>query len=163
MTADTPADFRVLGFFPADHAEAVNGKVYVNGGFWNMLRFASFPAVTTFSLVAVIEVPFRAYHQNHSFSLGLEDADKNALPLQIEGEFRVGSEPHMRTGDPTVMPFAVTVNSFVFEKPGDYSFVVGVDGHGLDRFPVRVVQVAGAGPVTLGPPSGNENRPEAED
>jgi len=49
-------------FFTADHAEALNGKVYLNGGFWNRLNYPQHPAVIpTMALVAVVSVqlPFQ--------------------------------------------------------------------------------------------------------
>ncbi len=65
--------FRVLAFCPADHAEVVNGKLYVHGGFWGRLNFSMFPQVLpAVSLVAVLEVPFSAYHAEHKLALGLE-------------------------------------------------------------------------------------------
>jgi hypothetical protein len=158
----TNGDFEVLGFFPADHAVAVDGKVYVNGGFWNMLRFPSFPHVApAFSLVAVLKVPYRAYHQDHKMTLLLEDADGKPLGLRVDGEFRVGTEPHMRVGDPTVMPLAVQVNNLTIETPGDVVMKLEVDGTELARYGVRVVQVVGAAlSPGGGPPTASENRPE---
>jgi hypothetical protein len=139
---DSGTDFEVMGFFPADHAVTVEGKIYANGGFWDTLRFPSFPQIISFSLVAVVRVPYRAYHQDHNFELTMEDNDGGAMPLQIGGVFRVGSEPHMRVGDPTTMPLTVTVSQFTFEQPGDFAFVLKIDGSPVARYPVRVVQFA---------------------
>lgn len=140
MTEET--DFEVMGFFPADHAVASEGKVYVNGGFWDTLRFPTYPHTIAFSLVAVVRVPYRAYHQDHNFELTLEDADGATMPLRIGGSFRVGSEPHMRVGDPTTMPIAANVAQFTFEKPGDFAFVLSIDGTPLARYAIRAVQFA---------------------
>jgi len=139
----TVTDFRVLAFFAADHAQAVGGKVYVNGGFWNRLRFPTYPAIVpSLALVAVVEVPYRAYHQDHSFHLGMVDADGNVLPLNATGDFRVGAEPDMRVGDPTLMPIAIPITGLKIDKPGDYAFTFSIDGAELDRYHVRAVQVA---------------------
>jgi hypothetical protein len=144
------SDFEVVGFFPADHAVAIDGKVYANGAFWDMLRFPSFPQVLpAMSLVAVLRVPYRAYHQDHKIELTLEDADRAPLGFKVEGGFRVGSEPHMRVGDPTVLPLAINVNGLSFERPGDYVFKLEVDGAELKRYPFRVIQVVG---VVVSPP-----------
>lgn len=158
MTSET--DFEVVGFFPADHAAAVEGKVYANGAFWDMLRFPSFPQILpSMSLVTVLRVPYRAYHQDHTVSLLLEDADRQPLGLKVEGGFRVGTEPHMRVGDPTLLPLAVNVNGLTFERPGDYAFKLEVDGAELLRYPFRVVQVVGQ---VVGPP-GSPDAAEASD
>ena len=50
-------DFKALALFTADHAAVENGKVYVNGGFWDVLNQPSYPAQVSISLVAVISVP----------------------------------------------------------------------------------------------------------
>jgi hypothetical protein len=139
----TITDFRVVGFFAADHARAESGKVYVNGGFWNRLRFPTYPSVVpSLAVVAVVEVPYRAYHQDHTFRIGLEDADGNALPVEVTGEFRIGAEPDLRVGDPTLLPIAVPITGLKIDKPGDYSFTFGIDGTELGRYTVRAVQVA---------------------
>lgn len=105
--------------------------------------FPSFPAVQpAFGVVAVIEVPWRAYHQDHRFSIGLQDEDGKSLPLNIEGEFRVGAAPDLRKGDPSMVSVAVGVNNLTLERPGDYSFTMAIDGLEVARYPVRAVQVA---------------------
>jgi hypothetical protein len=139
----TMTDFRVLAFFAADHAQAVAGKVYVNGGYWNRLRFPTYPAIVpSLSLVAVLEVPYRAYHQDHNFRLGMEDADGNVLPLEATGSFRIGAEPDLRVGDPTLMPIAIPITGLKIDKPGDYAFTLSIDGAELERYQVRAVQTA---------------------
>lgn len=157
-----PTDIHAIAFFAADHAVVAGGKVFVNGGFWTRLNFATFPQVLPVGLVAVLNVPFRAYHQDHRLEIGLEDADGRELRLRVEGDFRVGAGPDMKYGDPTVMPVAVMANSVMFEKPGDYSFVLKVDGTELTRYSVRAVQVAA--PILPGaippPPSGQEPPPQ---
>jgi hypothetical protein len=158
--AMTDTDLHALAFFPADHAVVERGKVYVHGGFWDKLQFPNYPQVFSISLVAVLKVPFRAYHQDHRFEVGLEDADGNAQTLRIQGEFRVGTDPQMRTGDPTVMPVAVSVSNLSIERPGDYAFVLSVDGSELARFQVRAVQITPpvqyASPPATEPPNPEE-------
>lgn len=141
MTSDS--DFRAVAFFAADHADTANGKVYVNGGFWSVLRFPTYPAVVpTIALVAVLEVPFRAYLQDHHFDIGLRNSDGEILPLAVSGEFRVGTNPEMRHGDPTLMPLSVMVNGLKLDSPGDYAFTLGVDGTEIETFPIRAIQVS---------------------
>ncbi|MBA3267367.1 MAG: hypothetical protein H0T70_03795 [Acidimicrobiia bacterium] len=143
--------FRVLAFFPCDHAEVVNGKLYMHGGFWGRLNFPLFPHVLpAMSLVAVIEVPFSAYHAEHSLALGIEDADGNALPLHVDATFRVGADAQMQYGDPTVMPLAVPVYSLAIPAPGGYSFTLTVNGDLLERYAIRAYHVAV--PMQMNPP-----------
>lgn len=153
-----PADFRARGFFLSDHAAVENGKVYVNGGFWNRLTYPAFPAVATFAVVAVLEVPWRAYHQSHRFAVRFEDADGHPHPGRFEGEFMIGPPPDAKIGDPALLPFAGTINNFLIERPGDFAAVFEVDGTEMDRWPFRAVQhfaASAAGqPPEGGPPPG---------
>lgn len=133
---------RALALFVADHAVVESGKLYMNGGLWTRLNMTQFPAVhPSLAVVAAIEVPWRDYHRDHTFAIDLEDADGNALPARMEGQFRVGASPDMRMGDPTVIPIAGTINNLRIDRPGDYSFVLKVDGTELSRFTIRAVQV----------------------
>jgi Family of unknown function (DUF6941) len=153
MTEQQVTDFEVIAFFPADHASVVEGKLYVNGGIWDRLNFPAYPqAIPLVSLVAVVRVPYRAYHQDHTFGMRLENAENEPLSFRVEGGFRFGTEPHMRVGDPSLLSMAVPVAGVVLEGPGDYSFVFSIDGTDLVRYPLRAVQVVGA-PQLLTPPA----------
>ncbi len=146
-------DFRTVAFFAADHADTVNGKVYVNGGFWSVLRFPTYPAIVpSMALVAVLEVPFRAYQQDHRFEIRMADSDGNELPLSVSGEFRVGAAPEMRHGDPTLMPLSVSINGLQIDSPGDYIFSLSIDGTEIEKFSIRSVQVAVPMKLDIAPP-----------
>ncbi len=143
MTDSLETDLHARAFFLADHAAVENGKLYANGAFWNRLAFPSFPAVYTFSVIAVLHIPWRAYHRPHRFSVWFEDADRRRMTGQFEGDFTVGSSPEMRVGDPTIMPLAATVGNFTFPQPGDYAAVLSVDGTEIARWSFRATQVFG--------------------
>jgi hypothetical protein len=145
-TASSIQRFRSLGFFPADHAAAEGGKVYANGAYWNRLRFPEFPAVLpSTTVVAVLEQPFHAALADHQFRLRLHDSDGNALPnVQVEGKFRSGlTADGNRFGDSSVIPLTVQLNGLRFDEPGDYKFVLEVDGDKLDEYSFRAIQVLG--------------------
>jgi hypothetical protein len=156
-----PTDIYAEAFFPADHAAVENGKLYVNGGFWNRLNFPTYPAVLTFSIVAVIHIPWRAHHQNHTFSISFQDADGQTTPNRLEGKFSTGTSPDMRPGDSTDFKFAVQVSNFVFQRAGDFAAVLQVDGTEIKRWRFRAVQVVGASP-TMPPPQAGGSTPEAD-
>jgi hypothetical protein len=132
--------FEALALFTADHAAEENGKVYVNGGFWNSIVFPSYPARVAFSLVAVIQVPARAYLEDHRITIEIVDADEERLPFRIDGNMRVGAAPHMNPGDPSLVPMAFPLNGLTLERAGDYWFVLSVDGTELKRYHIRAVQ-----------------------
>jgi hypothetical protein len=137
----SPMDFQALALFTADHAVVENGKVYVNGGFWDIVRQPSYPTDVAISLVAVIKIPSRAYLENHRFLIEMVDADEVRLPLRIEGGIRVGPAPHMNPGEPSIVPFAFQLNGMHLERTGDYWFVLSIDGDELARYRIRAIQV----------------------
>jgi hypothetical protein len=136
----SPMDFEALALFTADHAAEENGKVYVNGGFWNSIVFPSYPARVAFSLVAVIEVPARAFLEDHRVTIEIVDADEERLPFRIDGNVRVGAHPHLNPGDPSLVSMAFPLNGLTLERAGDYWFVLSVDGNELKRYRVRAIQ-----------------------
>jgi hypothetical protein len=134
-------DFRALALFTADHAAVENGKVYVNGGFWDVLNQPSYPAQVSMSLVAVISVPSRAYLEDHRVTVEMVDADEERLPLKIEGNVRIGAAPHLNPGEPSTLPLAFPLNGVLLERAGDYWFVLSVDGDELARYHIRAIQM----------------------
>ena len=143
MTLGDPTTFSALGFFPADHAAAESGKVYASGAYWNTLRFPSFPAaLPSAALVAVLQQPFHAAHADHEFLITLEDADGRRQPLEIHGQFRAAPGLDSKYGEPNVIPIAVPIFGLPFEGPGDFTFVLLVDGEELARYPIHVVHAS---------------------
>lgn len=138
-------DLHPVAFFLADHAVIESGKVYAHGAFFGRLRFATYPARINFSVVVVIHVPWREHHLPHRFAVRFEDADAKPLFGDLHGEFRVGTAPDARVGDPTVVPMAAAVANCLFPAPGDYSAALFIDGTEVDRLPLRVVQIPGEG------------------
>ncbi|MCU1673499.1 MAG: hypothetical protein JWN77_1612 [Frankiales bacterium] len=135
-----PTTFSALGFFPADHAAAESGKVYASGAYWSTLRFPSFPAALPgAALVAVLEQPFHAAHADHEFLIAMEDADGQRQALEIRGEFRAAPGIDSRYGEPNVIPITVPLYGLPFDAPGDYVFVLEVDGAELARYPIHVL------------------------
>ncbi|MEI2643594.1 MAG: hypothetical protein U0R28_09690 [Candidatus Nanopelagicales bacterium] len=141
MTTHATTEFQTAAFFLADHASVENGKVYVNGGFWDRMQLPSFPAAVNFSIVAVVVVPWHAHNEKHGFSVTFEDADKNMLAGQFDGEFQIGTEPSHRQGDASIVPLAIAVTGFALDSPNDYAAVLSIDGHEVDRWPMRVLQL----------------------
>jgi hypothetical protein len=149
-------------FFSADHAEAVNGKVYVNGGFWNRWRGTSYPQVfPSLALVAVLDVPFAQYHRNHKVVISLVDADEKEQPLRAEGIIRVGADASMDYGESSLVPFAATFTNVLIPSAGTYSFVLSVDGAELDRFQVKALQLPEM--IQFGAPDDSEGDTGAEE
>lgn len=137
----TASGISSLAFFLADFAVVESGKAYISGGFWDRIAVPEFPSSAFFSVVAVIHVPWTAYHQLHSFSISVEDADGTELAPGFDGQFQVSTAPHLQVGDPTIMPVTGSIPGMAFEAPGDFSFILRINGDEVDRWPLRVLQV----------------------
>ena len=85
-----------------DHAEAVGGKLYINGGGWNVLLRPGVPV--NVSLAILIEVPWDEANTQHRLRAYLLTEDGAAVggafgePLQVDGEFEVGRPPGVKPG-----------------------------------------------------------------
>ena len=123
-------DFQAVALFTADHAAVENGKVYVNGGFWDTILQPSYPAQVSVALVAVIKVPSTAFLEDHRVTVEMVDADEGRLPLKIEGDVRVGRTPYMNRGEPSSLPLAFALNGVYLERAGGYWFVLSVHDKG---------------------------------
>jgi hypothetical protein len=137
---DWLVDFEALAFFTADHAVVENNKLYVNGGFWNILPQSSFPVRVTGSLVTVIKVPAQEYLEDHHITVDLTDPDGENLPFRIDGEFRVGASPYLNRGDPSIISLAFPLDGLVLERAGEYSFVLSIDRNELNRYRIHAIQ-----------------------
>lgn len=156
----SPMDFEALALFTADHAAVENGKVYVNGGFWDVLTQPSYPAQVSISLVAVIKVPSTAYLEDHRVTVEMVDADEVRLPLKIEGNVRVSAAPHMNPGEPSTLPLAFPLNGVSIERAGDYWFVLSVNGNELTRYRIRAIHTVPVPQLPFDAPDGDDAEEE---
>jgi hypothetical protein len=133
----------VLAFFAADHAvKEASGKLYINGGFFNLLRFQVYPAVLpTLGIGASLHVPWHAYHEDHHFVITMVDEDRQPLEFRIEGAFRVGADALLGHGDPSVVNIGGTVTNVIFQRPGRYRLELTVDGKPLDHWGLHLLQL----------------------
>jgi hypothetical protein len=124
-------DFALL----ADAVQAVQGKLYVLGGGWDILHVTRFPVRHPSLAIALrLKVPWTSTGQQLRVGVELQDADGG--PLLPGGEIsHVVSVPRrdaMDRADIAVVR-SFTFNNLTFEKPGDYSFVISIDGQVADR------------------------------
>ena len=151
---DSPAAITsttVVAFFAADHvALTPDAKMYINGGFFNLLRFPAFPAVLpTLGVAAALQLPFQETLREHTIRIGLRGPDGQELPVRVEAQFKAAPGLEAQFGDPSIVPFGVTVTNVEFPNPGVYNLVLWVDGTEKKTYPMRIIQVPGV--PTLGP------------
>ena len=151
---DSPAAItttRVVAFFAADHvALTPDAKMYINGAFFNLLRFSAFPAVlSTLGVAVALQLPFQETMREHAIRIGLRGADGQELAVRVEAQFKAALGVEAQFGDPGIVPFGVTITNVEFPNPGVYNLVLWVDGAETGIYPMRVIQVPGV--PTLGP------------
>jgi hypothetical protein len=139
---------RLSTFLIADHAEAVNGKLYVTGGCWNRLGVAGLPATQPhFTVAATLHVPWDAANERHVLALDLIDADGHSLLQEpVANAFESGRPAGTRPGDESLVVLAFHFNGLTFAEVGTKEFVLGVDGEEVGRIAFKVeLMPAGAG------------------
>ena len=140
----------VLSFFAADHVDVSGNKLYVNGGFFNLLRFRTFPATLgTLGIGVALQIPFHYTMQDHLIRIGFRGPDEQELPLRVEARFRTTPGPEAEFGEPHIMPFGATIPSVHIPVPGVYHLVLWLDNQQISTYRIRAIQIpAAASPGT---------------
>jgi hypothetical protein len=108
----------------ADRAEAVNGKLYLMGGGWDVLAPPSLAGPANFSVALGILVPWLATNMDHHCAIRLEDADGKLL-LEMRVDFRTGRPSSMEHGAAQRVMIALPVSA-VFPAAGRYAIVAAI-------------------------------------
>lgn len=141
---------KLTAFFCADHAEAVNGKLYVTGGCWNTLNVGSVPTnYPHLSLCIALDVPWEQSDDRHSFEVRLVDADgRDMLPQAFGGQIDARRPPDLRPGDMVAIVMVINLNNMTLKQDGHHEFVLSVNDRplGRARFKVNVTQAPEAEP-----------------
>jgi hypothetical protein len=140
----------------ADSVAVAEGKVYVQGGGWNLINVQAFPFVQDrIGIALIVKVPYTATNQEHRFKLSLQDEDGEVVVLGdappgvetedgkirgIEGAFNIGRPPLLPPGDEQIIPLALNLNGISFERPGRFAFVFEIDGTEVNRLSFRIQQ-----------------------
>ncbi|MFA5786816.1 MAG: hypothetical protein WDA71_07535 [Actinomycetota bacterium] len=131
---------RASAFFPADHAEAVNGKLYVTGGCWDRILATAIPGHHPhLSLAAVLHVNWNETDQRHAVQVEGVDEDGRQFVSSIEGQFQAGRPPGMRPGDESAIVMVFNLDGMPLRRAGVHEFVLRVDGQELARARFRAV------------------------
>lgn len=117
----------------ADHAEAINGKLYIMGGGWSITG----PAPSQSALAIKIEVPWNDTNRRHELKVELLDGDYNPVlvptpagnsALVVTGAFEVGRPPGIIVGSPLDVPFAFNIGPIPLESERRYIWRLSIDG-----------------------------------
>lgn len=142
-----------------DSVVAAEGKLYIQGAGWDMMRPPVYPVrLPRIGIAAAISVPYTRTNQNHSLVLRLksEDGSDVAIGMQpddpanpvstgvkplytIEGNFNMGRPPLLQGGDAQLFPFACNVDGLVIQEPGSYYFLIEIDTDEIARARFRAL------------------------
>jgi hypothetical protein len=125
----------------ADSAQAVDGKLYVLGGAWNMLRFPEFPASLMVGIAVAIDVDWTETNARHHLDIHFEDADGNAMDPTIGADFEAGRPPGAIAGAELRVVMAVN-GPIAIPAPGQYAAVALVGGVELARSRFQAILAA---------------------
>lgn len=125
----------------ADSAQAVDGKLYILGGAWNVLRFPEFPAQLIVGIAVAIDVDWNETNTRHHLDVHFEDADGNRMDPTIGADFEAGRPPGAMPGTDLRIVFAVN-GPLAIRTPGQYSAVASIGGSELARARFQAVQIA---------------------
>ena len=122
-----------IGFLMlADHSEAVNGKLYMVGGGWNVLRLPELPHEWGFHIALGLDVAWDETNQPHNLQVNVHDPDGVELGEGLTANFETGRPPGLPEGQEQrlVMSIAATAS---FATAGPHAAVVQVNGEELGR------------------------------
>lgn len=137
-----------------DHAEAVAGKLFVNGG-GITLSFVppQPPHVVSLAVGLVIQVPYTATNSPHTLGVRLVSADgehvipfgapEDSGPVEMKVPFNVGRPPTIEPGAAQPLALGLNFQQLPLGFLGTYSFVIDIDGVEARRLPFQVMTPPG--------------------
>lgn len=132
----------------ANHAEAVNGLLYLTGAGWTDLRLQVGPdgrlQPWQFGVAMTLLVPWTETNKSRHLKLRVEGEDGGEPLSTVEADFETGRPPGMKPGTDQRVAFALNVLS-QFPSPGGYR-VVGELGDQAKSVSFRVHDVTQPGP-----------------
>jgi hypothetical protein len=122
-----------LGFLLlADHSEAINGKVYLVGGGWNVLRLPELPHEWGFHITLGLDVGWDETNTSHDIAISVHDPDGLEVGEGLSAEFEAGRPPGMPAGQEQRLVMSIGTTA-TFENAGPHAAVVHADGEEIGR------------------------------
>ena len=140
-------DFLLL----ADHAEALNGKLYMMGGAWDRLQISDIAAPVSLSIVIGVLVPWGLTNEPHQLQVRMEDEDGNRVLPDTEITINMGRPATAMQGQ--VFRAIAALNTRVaLPGVGAYRLIASVAGHSQKRATFYVVDAGQGGGLPLSLP-----------
>lgn len=133
----------LVDFILCDHAEAVQGKLYINGGGWAALYAANRPA--TMYLALVITIDWNETNTPYDLVAELLTADGDVVhngeppqPIRAGARLEIGRPPGVKPGTSLPACMAIGVANIVLEA-GQYVWQVTAGGEEVARKAFQVL------------------------
>lgn len=128
-------DFLML----ADYAEAINGKIYVQGGGWDNLTVNQpFPLRQACGVALGLRVGWTETNVVHRLRVVVVDDDTQAEMASVEGQIEVGRAPGMPEGSSQFVPVAFNV-PLEFHGPATCMLRLTLDDEAASAVAFRVI------------------------
>jgi hypothetical protein len=120
-----------------DAAQAVNGKLYILGGGWNITG----PDPSPSAIAVLVRVPWDDANRRHKLHLELVTEDGNPVlvdgpqgkqPVQINAEFEVGRPAGHRPGRPLPVVFGINIGPLPLQADSHFEWRCSIDDETRD-------------------------------
>ena len=121
---------RIDMLMPANHAEAVNGLIYLSGGGWtdhHRRIVGNQTPLSHFGVALSVRVPWTETNTPHAFAVDIQNEDATTTIAHIDGQINVGRPPQITPGSVQHAVIAITVET-TFPAPGGYLITATIDG-----------------------------------
>jgi hypothetical protein len=121
----------------ANHVEAVNGLLYINGAGWtDHVRPAN--QQSNFGVGVSICIPWHETNQPHDLIIRVENEDGTTVLANVEAQLNIGRPPTLPPGTEQHAAIGMTVST-IFPSAGNYQVVAQIDKEGdFKRWAFRV-------------------------
>jgi hypothetical protein len=116
----------------SDHSESVNGKLYMVGGGWNVLRLPELPHDWGFHIALGLDVGWDETNTGHSIAVTIHDPDGVELGEGLSAEFEAGRPPGMPAGQEQRLVMSIGTAA-TFTSAGPHAAIVEADGEEIGR------------------------------
>jgi hypothetical protein len=103
----------------ADHAEAVNGKMYLMGGGWDRRTVADFRQPQTFAVAVGILIPWTETNRPLQLVVALTDLDGAPIAPPLQTQLTAGRPANAKPGQKLRYMLAVNFQTGI-PRPGEY-------------------------------------------
>lgn len=123
----------------AQAATVADGRLYVHGGQLDTVWAKAFPTIyPSLAIAFIVQFEYSMVGESHDFAVYMRLGQKQ-VGDRIEGSIQIGQDAPTDRAPFAATPLALTFNGIQFDKPGQYEFVVSIDGEIKRTLPLVAV------------------------